>query len=305
VSAFKKPTVAQTFRVLLVAPDKVGKTHALLSWPKPAVIDFEDRTKNFAGRVDFVAAQALTFLDAERIIDQIKPGEFGTLGIDSLSRPHYRLLEAKSERNQVTGELEVKNQAWPSIKLTERAFVSKVCAKAGELGMHLVATAYPRDIRAKKGEHIEGHGTVGKWDVVVKDVSLDFDHKVRHDFDFGFMLTKAQDGVHIDGACIFSSQEDRIRKGSVIQNFSFKSFMMALGIDPAAKADDDEPITAEEIAAIESYGAEINIPNSELVTLTKAATGGRTVVLKELTKGDGRRLYKSMQRHAKQQKGAA
>lgn len=306
-SPFQAPKPPTVFRHLFVAPDKVGKTHAAMTWPKPAFIDTEDRTKHFVREngdfvvAPFSVAHAQTFADINAIVDRVSPQDCETLVVDSISRPHYRAMEAMSEPNEKLGTIEVKAHAWPKLKLTERACISKLCAKP----MNIIATAYPRDIRAKAGEDINGY-KVGTRDVVIKDVSLDFDDKVRHDFDFGWMLSKSKDGKRTDARCIFSSREDLIPRGRVIENFSYQTFMAALGIKPknGKRADSDEPCTDVERGEIEKLAAEHGVGSSAIATICKQVTGN-AVLAEVKTKGEARAIASAILHEAKARQNGA
>ncbi|GAC1388038.1 MAG: hypothetical protein NVSMB31_01370 [Vulcanimicrobiaceae bacterium] len=100
-------------KILIYSASGYGKTHALMSWPKMALIDVETRGHHFADRFDFVHAYAETINDVTAALKEIRSGRIPceTVGFDSASAMYMKLIEAHSKLSD-TGSL---TTDWPVV----------------------------------------------------------------------------------------------------------------------------------------------------------------------------------------------
>lgn len=301
MTGFTKATGPKRLCVLLYGPAKSGKTRAELTFPRPAVLDFEgDATDWFADQFEFVSAKLETFAQAKPLIEAIERGEVDceTVCPDSLSAPHYRLMAAHTDD---TGR--VNPNAWPKIKLGERNFVQRL----RDSGKHVCATAWQREEYAKRGDALDD-GKTAKGNEFARKGSLpDFDIDVLHAFDLVIRTFTKGDGKNRKyfGEVAWS-RATKIPAGTIIENVTFDHLMKLMGYDvPAAKPQPDAPgtITQEQIDSIESLAAELKLEGSRLRDLILGASNQRTVVLQELSTLEAKRAEHTLRKKLDQ--GAA
>lgn len=305
MTSFSKPQPPRFLRVLLIGSWRSGKSHVMHTFPGLAVVDSQNgESSHFVERADrgefppFVSADVATFEEAidltKAIIAGKLPGEIKTIGYDSLTPLHNEVVARFSSVTQNGNE----RTDYVAVKRRERYFGDLIRT----IPMHVVATAEPRDVRAKAGQKVNGK-LVGAYDVVTEKESANYDDSIGHKFDYIFKMRR--DGDDSIATCLKAKDETKIKVGEEIRNLTFDVLAKRVLNYRQPKPDEAEPISPEEIAAIESIAAEVQIPNSAFVDRVKFVSNGRTVVLRELNKGEGRKLYRSVKHWPEQNQGAA
>lgn len=321
MSGFHKPEPPQRISLLLVGSYAAGKSHVLHTFPGLGVIDTQNgESAHFVARADrgefpqFVTADAVTFEEINALLRSIKNGKphLQTTGIDGLTPPHRELYKRFTSTKS--------DRAW-----TNEGEILRIEGEFGDLlrslPMHIVATAEPRDVRAKPGDKVDGK-IVAPSDVKVEKVAPRFKDSIGHVFDFIVFMRREQNGDSI-AKVLKSKDESKIRRGEEIRNLSFPLLQKRLGLGSAEKPplrgealanaivagevdepaiDDDGPITADMVRAIQRAAAETRTTHAQLADITIRITKS-VHDFRQTSMRDARSIFDELAR-AKQQ-GAA
>jgi hypothetical protein len=215
----KVKPAARRAKILLLGDAGSGKTHAALTFPKPAVIDAEGSINWFADRFDFVAVPTKSYQDVQAIIAQARngalPGE--TLVIDSLTSIYNGLLNAASSQREDLRPLD-----WGRIK---RKFSTLLDELYHTLPMHVVCIGWIKPEYAKQGDIVNGK-PVSASDLIKIGETFDGDRKALYAFDFVIKMEVIK-GKHF--GTVMKTRSGALQTGARIENFSWKTIEPLLG----------------------------------------------------------------------------
>ncbi len=203
--AFKPPADASArAKVLLIGPAGAGKTHAALTFPKPAVIDAEGSIGWFKDRFAFDAVATKSYSDVRDLIRQVRanPSGYETIVIDSLTTVYNGLINVASQ-----GRI-------------KRKFSQLLDELYYQLPMHVVCIGWIKAEYAKAGSVVGGK-TVKDNDMIVLGEQFDGDKKTEHAFDFIFKID-GNNGKKTR-AVVLKSRSGQFAKGSVIEDFGWST----------------------------------------------------------------------------------
>ena len=222
-------------KVLLLGEAGTGKTHAALTFPKPAVIDAEGSVDWFADRFDFVSVNTKSYQDARELLEQVRAGRVPceTIVIDSLTTIYNGLLLAASRDREDLRPLD-----WGRIK---RKFSSMLDELYHRTDKHVVCIGWIKSEYAKPGDVVGGQ-TVKANDLVRVGEGFDGDRKAVYAFDFVFKLD-GNDGKRTK-ATVIKSRSGGLKAGQVIPDFSFKTIeaLLPAGDHVADGMSDEEAV---------------------------------------------------------------
>jgi len=228
----KSKTASRFAKVLLIGDAGSGKTHAALTFPKPAVIDAEGSIDWFADRFDFVSVPTKSYKDVTALVQSVRNGQVkcDTLVIDSLTSIYNGLLNAASSEREDLRPLD-----WGRIK---RKFSQLLDELYHQLPTHVVCVGWIKPEYAKPGDNVNGK-VVGANDLVKLGETFDGDRKAMYAFDFVFRM-EAKGGKHF--ATVVKSRSGKLTEGQRIENFSFATIKALLpkGDAPAPRGMTDE-----------------------------------------------------------------
>lgn len=209
---FAPPAPPQYIHALLLGSWGTGKSHAMFTFPRIAVIDTQHgESSHFAERVQFVSAHATTFAEATKLLKAAAADKnIDTVGIDSLTPLHNECVKRHTNDRGVT--------LWQRVKAEEREFGDFVRT----IRKHVVATAEPRDVRAGVGDEIDGK-KVGANDVIRVKKSANFDDSIGHKFDYVFLMDWPMARHKPIATCIKPKDATKIARGEKIENLSFET----------------------------------------------------------------------------------
>jgi hypothetical protein len=226
--------VTRHAKVLLIGEAGSGKTHAALTFPKPAVIDAEGSIDWFADRFSFVSVPTKSYKDVTQLIQSVRTGQVkcDTLVIDSLTSIYNGLLNAASSEREDLRPLD-----WGRIK---RKFSQLLDELYHQLPMHVVCVGWIKPEYAKPGDSVNGR-VVGANDLVKLGETFDGDRKAMYAFDFVFRM-EAKGGKH--HAVVIKSRSGALKEGERIENFSFATIAALLpkgnGVVPHGMTDAEQ-----------------------------------------------------------------
>jgi len=228
---------ARRAKVLLLGEAGSGKTHAALTFPKPAVIDAEGSIDWFADRFDFVAVPTKSYADVRDLIKSVRAGRVPceTLVIDSLTSIYNGLLNAASSEREDLRPLD-----WGRIK---RKFSSLLDELYHQLPMNVVCIGWIKPEYAKPGDNINGQ-VVKANDLVKIGETFDGDKKTLYAFDFVFKLEVVK-GKYF--ATVVKSRSGALKAGQKIADFSWKTLapLLPSGGDDYHGMTDEEQIVRD------------------------------------------------------------
>lgn len=319
MSGFHKPEPPQRISLLVIGSWGDGKSHILHTFPGLGVIDTQNgESAHFTERAErgefppFIVAEATTFEQINTLLRSIKSGtpSLRSVGIDGLTSPHRELLARCTS---------VKNgRTW-----TNEAEIYRIEGDFGDLlrslPMHIVATAEPRDVRAKVGSKVNGQ-VVSPTDVKVEKEAPRFKDSIGHVFDY--IVRTRRDGTGSVATVLKSKDESKIRRGEEIRNLTFPLLEKRLGAAGTAKpplrgealanaivagevddpSADDDPITPDMVRAIQRAAAETRTTHAQLADITIRITKS-VHDFRETSMRDARAIFYELARA--KQKGAA
>lgn len=162
--AVKKPVKA-----LIIGPEKTGKTSALLTFPRVAVVDSERGTDYYAGKpgvAPFAVFRAKSISELRRAIEAVKKDNkenFDTLGIDPISI-FYNVAVEVANKTMKPGE-----NAYTKANAQMKTIYSDLV----DLDLHVVVIAHEVPNYISEGKYYTQDGT-----------KADADHKIGFPFDF-------------------------------------------------------------------------------------------------------------------------
>lgn len=211
--AFKAPENASArAKVLLIGSAGVGKTHAALTFPKPAVIDAEGSVGWFKDRFQFDAVATKSYSDVRDLIRDVRSNKAGyeTVVIDSLTTIYNGLINVASKDRDDLRPLD-----WGRIK---RKFSQLLDELYYQLPMHVVCIGWIKAEYAKAGTVVNGKAVTAQ-DMITIGEGFDGDKKTEHAFDFIFKID-GNDGKNTR-ATVLKSRSGMFTKGAVIPSFSW------------------------------------------------------------------------------------
>jgi hypothetical protein len=236
---FKAATPAtRRAKILLLGEAGTGKSHAALTFPKPAVIDAEGSIDWFADRFQFVSVNTKSYRDVQDILADIRAGNVPceTVVIDSLTTIYNGLLAA------VAGERDdLRPMDWGRIKRKFSAMLDELYLK---LDKHVVCIGWIKPEYAKQGTTVNGK-RVAANELVQVGEQFDGDKKTSHAFDFIFKL-EGNDGKRTR-ATVLKSRSGALKAGQTIEDFSFKTIeaLLPKGDHIATGMSDEEQTTRD------------------------------------------------------------
>ena len=284
--AFTKATSAtRRAKVLLIGEAGTGKTHAALTFPKPAVIDAEGSSDWFADRFEFSAVNTKSYADARELVTQVRNGRVPceTLVIDSLTSIYNGLLMAASATREDLRPID-----WGRIK---RKFSSLLDELYHKTDKHVVCIGWIKPEYAKPGDVVNGK-SVSANDLVKVGEAFDGDKKTMYAFDFVFKI-EGNDGKKTR-ATVIKSRSGALVAGQKIDDFSFATIakLLPTGARAASGMSDEEQIARDrdlELAIVPD--AREQTPTEKLVARAEAcgviASGGGLDALRMYATGKG------------------
>lgn len=259
-------------KVLLFGDSAVGKTHASLTFPKPAVIDAEGSADLFVDRFDFQVSATKSVSEARSLVDDIKAGrvECDTIVIDSLTSFYNTLLNAASIGKDDGTMLPAD---WGKVKRTFSRLIDELYYK---LDKHVVCTAWSKPEYAKKGDVVNGRDVGANEMIKLRDMP-DCDKKVEHAFNLVFRMENVN-GKRF--ATCTKSQYKAIKQGDRFPDFSWSTLKDLF--DSYAGAADTTGETEEDAAVRDQAELERQPARSKARTVQQAGTVGAAVPLKSI-----------------------
>lgn len=289
-------------KILIYGPPHTSKTHAALGFPKPAIIDVENRAGHFAigERFKFMHAQPRTMANILDILDEAKTGELQckSIIIDSYSAIHEKLV-AQHTRSWKDNEGQMQ-------AVTDYATVNRRIAPVREfifqaVDEHLIVIAHQQ----------QKFDRVGKVFNARKKVEFQGDDKFRFAFDYIFRTQPTGDDPKVSPVQFIvdsKSASPRLKIGDVILVRPGESFydlfrartglgetkppatqQVAAPSPAAAPAAPVGPVTQEQIDAIEVAVGRLHLPQMELASLVKHISRG-TPHYRQLSSAHAQRL---------------
>lgn len=206
-------------KVLLIGEAGVGKSHAALTFPNPAVIDAEGSADWFADRFKFVAVPTKSYSDVRDLVKSVREGRVkcDTLVIDSLTSIYNGLVNAATMERQRSGSDDLRPLDWGRIK---RKFSSLLDELYNQLPMNVVCVGWIKPEYAKPGDKVNGKA-VSANDLVKIGETFDGDRKTQYAFDFIFKII-GNDGSKTE-AVVWKSRSGKLKQGQTIRDFSWKT----------------------------------------------------------------------------------
>ena len=210
---------ARRAKVLLIGEAGVGKSHASLTFPNPAVIDAEGSADWFADRFKFIAVPTKSYADVRDLVKSVREGRVkcDTLVIDSLTSIYNGLVNAATMERQKQGSEDLRPLDWGRIK---RKFSSLLDELYNQLPMNVVCVGWIKPEYAKPGDKVNGKA-VSANDLVKIGETFDGDRKTQYAFDFIFKVT-GNDGKKTQ-AVVWKSRSGQLKQGQTIADFSWKT----------------------------------------------------------------------------------
>jgi len=206
-------------KVLLIGEAGVGKTHAALTFPNPAVIDAEGSIDWFSDRFAFTAVPTKSYSDVRDLTKQVREGKVQceTLVIDSLTSIYNGLVNAATMERQKQGSDDLRPLDWGRIK---RKFSSLLDELYHKLKVNVVCVGWIKAEYAKPGDTVQGK-VVAQNDLVKIGEVFDGDKKTMYAFDFVIKVL-GNDGKRAR-AQIVKSRSGALKAGQIIDDFSWKT----------------------------------------------------------------------------------
>lgn len=227
-------------KVLLIGDPGTGKTHAGLTFPKPAVIDAEGSSGWFADRFEFDAVATKSYRDVVELVRSVRAsGKYETLVVDSLTSIYQSLMNAASAEREDLRPLD-----WGRIK---RKFSQLTDELYNQLPMHVVCIGWVKAEYAKAGDIVNGK-TVGSNDLVKLGEVFDGDKKAMHAFDFIFRMT-VENGRFF--ATVVKSRSGQLKAGQRIENFSWSTIAPLVGNSDAPHGMTDDQALVRDRGVVE------------------------------------------------------
>ncbi len=206
---------APVSKILLWGPQGAGKTHFMMGAPKLALLDIENRARNFAVRqteFSFAHAEVQTLSDFALAVKEIRSGKLDcdSVGVDSGSALYLKLVEEHTEARETDRGI-VYVTDWVTVNrrfLTSLNFVFSVAGKNLLYSMH----AATKLVRQGREFRIDGMKFVGN-------------EQFRYGFDYIFRIepkgdpTKAPPLFHVE-----KTSSPGIRLGEAISGLTFPQF---------------------------------------------------------------------------------
>lgn len=206
-------------KVLLIGEAGVGKSHAALTFPNPAVIDAEGSVDWFADRFSFVAVPTKSYADCRELVQQVRAGRVkcDSLVIDSLTSIYNGLVNAATQERQKQGSDDLRPLDWGRIK---RKFSSLLDELYHQLPVNVVCVGWIKAEYAKPGDKVNGK-TVTPQDLVKIGETFDGDRKTMYAFDFVIKIL-GNDGKKTR-AEVIKTRSGGLKDGQIIPDFSWKT----------------------------------------------------------------------------------
>ena len=231
----KSQKTTRRAKVLLIGEAGSGKTHAALTFPKPAVIDAEGSIDWFSDRFDFLSVNTKSFSDARDLLTQVRRGSVDceTVVIDSLTSIYNGLLLAASLQREDLRPLD-----WGRIKRKFSSLLDELYFKTDK---HVVCIGWIKPEYARPGQIVNGVEVKASELVRIGEV-FDGDKKTNHAFDFIFKI-ESNDGKNTR-ATVVKSRSKELVAGQIIPNFSFQTIknILPVGNTVATGMSDEEQI---------------------------------------------------------------
>ncbi len=96
-------------KVLIYGPTHTSKTHAALTFPKPAIVNVENRAGHFTDRFEFLHARPRTHADVLAVLEEARRGalQCETVIFDSYSADYEKLVARHTTEIETNGKLVV------------------------------------------------------------------------------------------------------------------------------------------------------------------------------------------------------
>lgn len=229
-------------KVLLLGDAGSGKSHAALTFPSPAVIDAEGSIDWFADRFKFVSAPTKSYDEARDLIRQLckNPGDIKTIVLDSLTTIYNGLVNVASEERMNEGSEDLRPLDHGRIK---RKFSSLTDELYHRIPFHVVCVGWIKAQYAAPGSIVDGK-KVKSNELVSIGEQFDGDKKANHAFDFIFKI-EGNDGKSAR-ALVVKSRSGALKKGQVIENFSWATLQPIFARNAAAAVQRRRGMTDEE-----------------------------------------------------------
>lgn len=242
VLAFKPVQVATRHaKVLLIGEAGVGKTHAALTFPKPAMIDAEGSADWFADRFgSFPVVATKSYADVTELLRQVRAGDVPceTVIIDSLTSIYNGLVNAATEARlkEKYPSDDLRPLDWGRIKRKFSALLDELYYK---LPVNVVCIGWIKPEYAKPGDMVKGQAVKANDLIKVGEV-FDGDKKTAYAFDFVIKID-GNDGKRTR-ATVIKSRSGKLTAGQVINDFSWATLeaLLPKGAAPVAGMTDSE-----------------------------------------------------------------
>jgi hypothetical protein len=179
----------------------------------------------------------------------------------------------------------VNSQAWPIIKLAERAHIQRV----RDCGINYVATAWEKAEYYRAGEVMKNGKTASGKEFARKAWAPDYDEDLVHMFDIAIRTFRENGKFYGE---ITHSRSDKLAQGRVIENVTYAHLVEIIRAGAASDID----------RAIEKAIADTGMSRGEMLALTLKVTHGQTNDYRTLDDAGKRAVFSAIA-HAKE--GAA
>lgn len=275
-------------KTLIWGPTHTSKTHASLTWPRPAVVDVENRARHFADRFKFEHAEPRTLKDILDIIAELKAG---TLACDSFILDSYSAIYEKLVAMHTSTTT---NADGVTTAITDYVTVNKRIAPIREFvfstaGQNLIVIAHAQQKYERQGKTFTKRG-------------IDFvgDEKFRYAFDYVFRTepTGNDPRTHAVKFHVEKSASPHLKIGEFILVKPTESFYELLRARTHPVTTAPEPISQDQAMQIEVLAQKLGWSETQLADAVKKITR-RTPVYKSMDAPEADRLIHAMETRTK------
>jgi hypothetical protein len=280
---------APRYKVLLWGSQGAGKTHFIMGAPKLALLDIENRARNFALRgFDFLHAELPTLADVARAMKEIGSIDCESIGVDSGSAFYLKLVEEHT--TATSGGAYVTD--WVTVNRRFLSFLNLIFSIAGR---NVLVAMHASDKLKRQGRDFQAAGQDFVGDT----------KRFRYAFDYVFRLESKGNDPSKTLFHIEKTSSPALRIGDALPGLTFCALReLTAGASTAesvappsssAAPSPDEPIAQHQHQLVVDLASDLKINNSELATLVKAVTR-RTPIIGELSSSEAVRLIAVLQK---------
>lgn len=227
-------------KILFWGPQHTGKTHTLLSWPLPLLIDVETRAAHFADRFKFLIAECGTIENIAAALKEIQKGNLPceTVGVDSATAIYYKFVEMYTTLNSSSKPI----TDWVAVNRRMLAFINFVFSIAGK---NVIFTAHAGEKLVRQGQDFQRAG-------------LQFvgDQKFRFAFDYVFRMEPTGKDPRTSPVTfhVEKSASPNLKVGDQLRGLDYPKFIQITRGKPQQRPTEQPPLKGEQLADAQTRG---------------------------------------------------